>query len=173
MKEWTTIDKSEWGEGPWQDEPDKVQWTDKPTGLPCLIVRNELTGSLCGYVGVEPGHPYHGKSEDDVELDAHGYGVNFSDECSPGETEATGICHVPEPGQSDDVWWFGFDCGHWRDLMPAMEATLNRLDPERQERWAQLLSNHPEPSWMRNTYKTVKYVQRECRKLAGQLAAVE
>jgi hypothetical protein len=37
---WTTIDKSSWGNGPWQTEPDKAQWQDEETGLPCLAVRN-------------------------------------------------------------------------------------------------------------------------------------
>lgn len=55
-KEWTTTDKSDWGVGPWQSEPDKRQWVDEETGLPCLIVRNP-GGALCGYVGVSKGHP--------------------------------------------------------------------------------------------------------------------
>lgn len=58
-KEWTTIDKSEWDRGPWDDEPDKVQWVDEVAGLDCLIVRNR-GGALCGYVGVPGGHPLFG-----------------------------------------------------------------------------------------------------------------
>lgn len=58
--EYRTEDKSAWPPGPWQAEPDKKQWTDKTTGLPCLIVRNH-GGALCGYVGVADGHPLHGK----------------------------------------------------------------------------------------------------------------
>lgn len=62
--EYTTIDKSTWGPGPWQDEPDKIQYVDEATGLPCLIVRNgKEIGALCGYVGVLPGHPLHGKRD--------------------------------------------------------------------------------------------------------------
>lgn len=50
--------KKDWGPGPWQREPDELRWTDKATGLRCIIVRNmDVTGSLCGYVGVEPTHP--------------------------------------------------------------------------------------------------------------------
>jgi hypothetical protein len=41
-KQWNNCDKSYWGEGPWQHEPDKMQWTDDDTGLPCLIVRNQV-----------------------------------------------------------------------------------------------------------------------------------
>lgn len=58
-REYTTEDKSEWGPGPWQDEPDKVQWVDEATGLDCLMVRNSA-GTWCGYVGVGPDHPWHG-----------------------------------------------------------------------------------------------------------------
>jgi hypothetical protein len=55
MKE--QLPKSEWGTGPWQDEPDDVQWVDKATKLPCWIKRNmHVTGSLCGYVGVPSYH---------------------------------------------------------------------------------------------------------------------
>lgn len=62
--EWRTADKSTWGPGSWHDEPDKAQWTDEATGLPCLIVRNH-SGSLCGYVGVPETHPWHGKGYSD------------------------------------------------------------------------------------------------------------
>lgn len=56
---WDKI-KPSWGPGPWEEEPDKRQWTDPATGLPCLIVRNRL-GGLCGYVGVPPSHPWYGR----------------------------------------------------------------------------------------------------------------
>jgi hypothetical protein len=47
---WTFVDKRKWGPGPWMDEPDKIQYPDPETGLPCLAVRGPL-GSWCGYVG--------------------------------------------------------------------------------------------------------------------------
>lgn len=60
-KQYTTIDKSEWPmRGQWDSEPDKLQWPDEATGLPCLIVRGPV-GALCGYVGVSEGHPLFGK----------------------------------------------------------------------------------------------------------------
>jgi hypothetical protein len=91
-------DKSDWGEGPWQDEPDKRQWQDEATGLPCLVVRNR-GGALCGYVGVPAGHPCFEVDYDDVygtynedytertsgplpDLEVHG-GLTFSDFCAP------------------------------------------------------------------------------------------
>ena len=54
-REYTTIDKSTWGPGPWQSEPDKLQWVDKETQFDCLIVRNGEIGNLCGYVGTTTG----------------------------------------------------------------------------------------------------------------------
>ena len=47
-REYQTIDKATWGDGPWLTEIDKRQWQDERTGLPCLIVRNESGGNLCG-----------------------------------------------------------------------------------------------------------------------------
>lgn len=63
------IPKSSWGIGPWQDEPDHIEWTDERTGLPCRIIRNMMFGHLCGYVGVPPTHPYFGWGyDDDIKL---------------------------------------------------------------------------------------------------------
>jgi hypothetical protein len=103
--------------GPWSAEPSKVQWVDRDTNLPCLIVRGG-SGALCGYAGIFPDHPCHGKHYDEVTLDAHG-GLTFADGCGHGEDESRGVCHVPEPGTADNVWWFGFDCAHCYDLTPA------------------------------------------------------
>lgn len=175
-KEYRTMDaeKAKWGFGQWQQEPDKVQWKDDATGLPCLAVRNRC-GNWCGYAGVSESHPWHGKgygqeigpcsegcevSEDytyhaghriDSIINVHG-GLTFADKCSPGEDESKGICHLPEPGEPDHVWWFGFDCGHCDDLSPAyMEKD----------------------SWLgRNTtYRDLPYVKAQVASLARQLKA--
>lgn len=82
--EYHTVDKSEWGDGPWQQEPDKKQWQDKATGLPCLIVRGP-SGALCGYVGVSRRHPAYGKSYDDVDVRVHG-GLTFANTCAEEPT---------------------------------------------------------------------------------------
>src|SRR5690606_18441494 len=72
---------STWGDGPWQDEPDKKQWQDEATGLPCLAVRDP-GGHWCGYVGVAPDHPWHGKDYDSCGmLEAHG-GITFASGCA-------------------------------------------------------------------------------------------
>lgn len=133
-----------WPSGPWDAEPDKEQFVDGASGLPCLIVRNSF-GALCGYVGVDSSHTLHGQHYDFVDADVHG-GLTFSGACRHDPDEH-GICHVPAPGEPDDVWWFGFDCAHYGDLCPQISLVM----PGEYRDWA--------------------YVKSECAKLAAQLAA--
>lgn len=155
-EEYRTIDKAEWGPGPWNDELDKSVWVDETTGLDCMIVRNRH-GALCGYVGVEPGHLLHGKDYDavDSEVDVHG-GLTFAGECQPAEDPSKGICHVPRPGHADALWWFGFDCAHSQDLSPGPAAYLRSIGH------GGLIAGE--------VYRTVDYVTHEVRNLARQVA---
>jgi len=144
--------KSEWGPGPWQDEPDRIEWRHA-SGLPCLIVRNHM-GSLCGYVGVPPEHPFYRQHYDSPvteNIHAHG-GLTYSDLCQGL------ICHKPEPGEERDIWWFGFDCGHYQDVSPGLNATLAAIG-----------------SGLRfaagETYRPIDYVRAEVDELAEQVAA--
>ena len=107
------IDKSKWGDGPWQTEPDRKEW--QHAGFQCLIVRVESHGGLCGYIGVPPGHPWHGKPYHEVEADCHG-GLTYASECRGA------VCHVPAPGEPENLWWLGFDHAHAWDFSPARSA---------------------------------------------------
>lgn len=166
---YTTVDKSEWGPGEWQDEPDKIQWKDEETGLPCLIKRGPA-GAWCGYVGLAPGHSFYEKDYSFVyemvgwdELSVHG-GLTYSDHCAEGPEES-GICHVPEPGEPDNVWWLGFDCSHSFDLSPASKAReRQRYEETGDPIWL------PFPGSEQETYRTVDYARAETRSLARQLA---
>jgi hypothetical protein len=149
-----TRDKTIWGPGPWQEEPDKIQFPDPDTGLPCLIVRNH-SGSLCGYVGVDAGHPYYGRDYSDLEnIEVHGC-LTFTDSCRPHEPgkEGDAICHIPAEGESDDVWWLGFDCSHAFDYMPAYASV------------------HLKPL-AGDVYRDVAYVKSEIAQLARQIQEV-
>jgi hypothetical protein len=57
----------------------------------------------CGYVKVEPGHPWHGKGWEDISASVHG-GITFH--------EADVKCEKDGP---DSGWWVGFDCAHSGD----------------------------------------------------------
>lgn len=154
-KTYTTIDRSAWPAGPWDGEPDKVQWQDGATGLPCLAVRHHHSGHWCGYVGVPPNHPLHGKGYSDVDVRVHG-GLTFSNPCKPDANEASDICHVAGPGEPDHVWWFGFDCAHAQDYSPMDLINAARCGYSRP-----LGYQH---------YRALPYVREECAALAAQLA---
>lgn len=143
------VDKTAWGPGPWMDEPDAIAWIDEDTGYPCHVGRSSFTmGNLCGYVSVSMSHFDYGKDYDDVYVDVHG-GLTYSGRpIAPKSWIMLGDC-----------WEFGFDCAHLGDLVPGMEAFQRKL-------------LHPKPRGVPSgEYRTVKYVQEECRRLAQQLLA--
>jgi hypothetical protein len=107
------VDKSNWPKGQWNDEPDKLHFVDRQTGMDCLIVRGP-SGALCGYVAVEEGHPAFGADYNRVQVSVHG-GLTYASACQ----EDGKICHVPRTGKPDHVYWLGFDCAHSGDLCPS------------------------------------------------------
>jgi len=158
VREYRSVDKSSWGPGPWQDEPDKRQWQDPATGLPCLIVRGPM-GAWCGYVGVPRGHPYYKVSYHDLpdDIEVHG-GITFSNHCDPRpQAVEHGICHIPGEGESDDVWWLGFDCAHAFDYMPGMDPVVRRV----QDKFPELHAL--------DTYRDIAWVSAEVERLAAEL----
>lgn len=124
-KEHQQIDRSDWPAGPWDDEPeDRIEW--RAYGLPCLMRRNHM-GAWCGYAAVPPDHPYYSNGED-PEVAVHG-GITYSGLCH-GD-----ICHVPLPGETDNVKWFGFDCGHAGDLTPHIARIFSIEEPPFADGW--------------------------------------
>jgi hypothetical protein len=146
--------------------------------LPCLIKRHDQLGHLCGYVGVPAGHPWHGLHYDAVGngpkpddydeewwIDVHG-GLTYANGCT-GHDPATSICHVPNDGEPDDVWWLGFDCAHAGDLsgMAYSSELRAKLDKIYAETFAKF------PGYPRDEYRDVAYVTDQCALLAKQAAA--
>lgn len=140
---------AKYGDGPWLDEPDRVEF--RVHGLPCLIRRNTEMGFLCGYVAVPPGHPLHGMqyrtANQLAPLRAHGE-VNYSKPCQDD------VCHVPRPGEPDDVWWFGFHCGFGWDYIPGYYQWTHHGFGDIED------------------YRDLPYVRAATERLALQLAAV-
>lgn len=139
------VDRSGWPKGPWDDEPqNREEWRYK--GYPCLMVRNGM-GAWCGYVGISKDHPDYGKGYDDVGVSVHG-GLTYTAEC------AGHICHVPQEGETADIWWLGFDCAHGgMDAFPGLpsvaRAFLEGIDM--------------------GEYRTSAWVKKEVETLADQL----
>jgi len=140
--------------GPWHDEPDRLEWSH--AGFRCLMTRGPM-GHWCGYVGVPPGHPWHGTDYRHIEASVHG-GITYAHACQGN------VCHVPPPGEPDDLWWVGFDCCHADDLSPVMLA-IEQMDSfkEMNRPFAEILKDRWQPR-----YRPVPYVQAETSRLAEQ-----
>jgi hypothetical protein len=147
---------------PWTTEPNRVAF--EHAGFPCIIKRGPIR-AWCGYVGVPPGHPWHGKNDSSIYGDytedydriepawpvpsVHG-GVTYGEACD-GDPLG-GVCHVAKDGEPDDVWWIGFDCAHAFDYVPGASARVNYRDE-------------------RDVYRDQAYVTRETQSLAEQARA--
>lgn len=143
--------RKEWGSGPWEDEPDLVEW--RHAGLACLAVRGG-SGAWCGYVGVPGSHWAFGRRYDRVpESSSHG-GLTFSNTCSGA------ICHEPAGDEPETVWWLGFDCAHAGDLAPSLDAIRSRyrMDLEALGSWLP-----------RDVYRSLDYVKATVEALADEL----
>ena len=88
----------------------------------------------------------------DPDVSVHG-GQTFSGFCDDKAPEGFGICHRAFDGRPDRIWWFGFDCGHFMDLIPSMPQMGSGLPT--------------------GTYRTLEYVKTECTDLARQLKATQ
>lgn len=107
-------------------------------GYHCLIRRSMHAGQLCGYVAVPKGHKYYGKDTDSDELcriEVHG-GITWAN-------------HFPE--LQDGLWYIGFDCAHYMDLMPFMSLRDPAL-------WARTGA----------TYKDFEYVKSQIKNMVHQ-----
>ncbi len=165
-----------WGEGPWIDEPDQVEFEYK--GYSCSVERhisvdkeslsflvsqfkdikqkfpdNPLTkylplglGHLCGYIRIPKGHPWEGVDRDSIDASVHG-GLTYGE-------------------RREDRYCIGFDCAHSGDTVPAMAACENFGE------FKNLKQRFPNSSLWNNSYKTVQYVINECKDLVDQAIKV-
>lgn len=131
---------------PWESEPSYADWDDAQTGYKCRILRNDTTGTLCGYVGVPKEHRLYGMTYQRLEADStipvHG-GLTFSGAM----------------GEGDVYHFFGFDTAHGGDLSPKLAVQMLR--------WANtdgVVSYYKEEK-----YRTWEYVKNNVQVLASQL----
>ncbi len=163
------LDKSDWGPGPWQDEPDRAEWRDEKTGLPCLAIRHRDHGNWCGYVAVPGDHPWATQDPMRIRLDGtehpvhpdEGWDDRDYDEiaieitygpapCDPDDSDPLRVCHVPQPGERDDVRWIGFDFGHSGDYQPGYRHKIKG-----------------------DTYKDLSCVKEHCTRFSAQVKQVQ
>jgi hypothetical protein len=104
--------------------------------IPCSIHRSSIL-ILCGYVHIDRDNKLWGLSYDDVhkyDIDVHG-GLTYN-------------------GYDDNIWIFGFDCGHHGDLIPyyIINDDLYKIID------------------ITGTYRDMNYVISEVEQLAEQLS---
>ena len=134
-----------WGSGPWEGEPDKVEWVDMASLYYCVALRNPDSGAWLGYVRVPAHHALNGVEYDRLPgIEAHG-GLTFS---GPGSTHMDAISHSARD-DNETSWFFGFDCAHSFDCIP-----------DKRLRWHDI-----------DRYNTIEQVQQEVTQLAAQLYA--
>lgn len=107
-----------------------------------------------GYVAIPKGHPYYGKSYDDMDVRVHG-GLTFDGwgGGKPMKKEIFGKKKDwtldPENWPDPELWWVGWDTSHLGDFITYSDGS------------------HPDPTGM---FWTVEMVERETTELARQLS---
>lgn len=156
------IDKTDWPDGPWKLEPDKMLWIDEETDYECLIKRVRSISHLCGYVGLTKDHCLYGTSllqfrrDEKLEqfFDVHGKitmsypGKFFSEE--PGPDEKIGRTFIDGRSHPNEIWWIGMDFVQNDDIIPIISDDPNDNNGER-------------------IYRDLGYVSKEVTKLASLL----
>lgn len=128
-------------------------------GLKCVVVLQDL-GHRCGYVGVGKNHPLHGQFHDVEEienLNVHG-GITYA---SDGRGQY--------PIESDEMWWFGFDCAHWGDCGDH-KASLKHFPHLREQIMMRIEIDNRHKF---GSVRTIRYVKDQCKILAEQLYLLE
>lgn len=173
-RKWTgLIDRAMWAAGPWDREPeDRIQWGDKATGLPCLMIRAP-TGAWNGYVGIGPEHPGYGLEIDG--LPAHRGIVyhSFTNDVHYIEPEPWGDLPIDEnhPETLIDIirlrpmlWFFGFDAAHGRDIVPGLDAMMARHASQA------FINDQALSAYDRGSaYRDTAYIKKCCADLAAAL----
>ena len=136
------------------DRPDDVLAEGEHLGFQWVVVNNGL-GYRCGYARVPLGHPWHGKSHDDLNVEVHG-GLTFA--------EADVPCDAPG---ADTDWWLGFDCAHAFDAPdPELARSCSDSGPS-----LYLLNFLAEGGNNCYAVRTQAYVESECRSLCQQASS--
>jgi hypothetical protein len=152
----------------------------------------EITGSFCGYVGVEPSHPAHGLNYDGAPYEeAKAYHKALRESLRGSLLKLESPKPIPGVGDALDSigvhggltfsglrdefdhgrWYFGFDCGHHGDFMPAVESRLKQLYVDESMVWKKRVELFDK--YDRCVYRDMNYVKDQCHKLALQLKAID
>lgn len=142
-----------------------------PTTQYKYTIRLNFVGCFCGYVAVDPSHPLHGKTCDELQgLNVHG-GVTYSDSMNVNDDA--------DPQALDTAWCIGFDTAHGCDYL-VMPTTVLREKFEHMahlpfEQRIEVMLDMQRKNWWPKGYggidnhKSLDFVEKQCLKLAKQL----
>jgi len=136
---------------PWETEPSYADWVDAQTKYKCRILRNDHTGTLCGYVGVPRGHKMYEVRYQELEK-------QYSIPVHGGLTYSGGIADA-----DDGYHYFGFDTAHGGDFCPVL--AVHMLE------WA--MTEGVVSHYKDETYRTWDYVVRDVNMLAFCLQGID
>jgi len=110
--------------------------------------RNMFLGHWCGYIMI-PSGPFT-ECIADRWTDSYGVASHISTALGAGVTIHGGITYLEL--EEDDNLWIGFDCGHRRDFVPAVDQyDPGKADAEGRE------------------YRDIRYVEKNMRELADMV----
>lgn len=148
-KEFTGFeDRSRWGRGAWDNEPDAARWLDEKSLFQCVISR--CHSYWCGYVIIPSSHFLYNINLYDIDtthFKVHG-GVSYSGKGN----FSTWKRFLSEASRAPNDWVIGFDCGHCDDMTPE----------DGYSQWK--IKNYED-----YLYRDIEYVKKEVTKLASYL----
>lgn len=158
-------------------------------GYRCAVIFGDM-GFRCGYVGVEADNPLYGKDYSDYldinksELDGEPIGKRgiipilgaaFDDDervkldmyfdVHGGLTYAGD--RVDYPVESNNLWWLGFDCGHYNDGND-WDLVEKYWGDNPQMQYRLKIERDLGFGWD-NEIRTKEYVENECKSLVDQI----
>ena len=126
-------------------------------GFPCVVVMQAMCFRT-GYVGIPKGHALYGKEYDSVDIDCHG-GLTYSRDYLVDQSDK-------------DVWWIGYDTGHYLDGHDVEAAReLFKDYPETLKMIESLKSYHA--TYADYPGATLAYCEMECRKIVDQILEMD
>lgn len=150
------FDKSSWGPGEWQNEPDYHEFVYK--GYHCFCKRVMFSGHWCGYVelplDIAQKFCLLDKKMWEIDIDCHG-GITYNENFLP-----------PDGEESEFFRYIGFDCAHSEDICPKMEQDLNLFrDKEFKNKLNELREFLP----FKQTYKNLEFLIEQLRYMVDQI----
>lgn len=122
-------------------------------GYPCVILMQAM-GFRTGYVGLPKDNMLYGRHYDDIDVSCHGC-LTYSKDHLYGQ-------------EDKDLWWIGFDTGHWGDGYSYEEAIELFKDYPKVIGQIQIYKNCSlfEPVF---PARSLDYCKNECKKIVDQI----